>query len=77
MGAEVVVKKWGNSLGVILPKDMVEKQHLKEEDRIIVNVVKEADLTKMYGSLKGKIKMSGQQFKDMAREGWNLCIRSS
>jgi len=34
------------------------------------NKIKEADLTDIFGSLKGKIKMSGQQFKDMVRKEW-------
>jgi len=71
MSTETTVKKWGNSLGVILPKELVEYQHLKEDDKVTVFVVKEADLSKIYGSLKGKITKSGQQMKNMAREGWN------
>ena len=67
---ETQVKKWGNSLGVILPKELVEKQHLKENDKIDILVVKEADLSDMYGALKGKVKMSGQEFKDFVRKGW-------
>ena len=67
---ETQVKKWGNSLGVILPKELVEKQHLKENDKVDILIVKEADLSDMYGALKGKVKMSGQEFKDFVRKGW-------
>ena len=70
MATEATVRKWGNSLGIILPKELVEQQHLKEEDKIQVLVIKEADLSQFYGSLKGKIKISGQKFKDLARKGW-------
>ena len=62
------VRKWGNSIGIVLPKELVRDQHLKENDRVIVEVAKEADLTKLFGSLKSK--MSGQRFKDRVREGW-------
>lgn len=58
----VNVRKWGNSMGIVLPKEMVRHQRLKENDRIIVEVVKEADLTGLFGSLKRK--MSGQGFKE-------------
>lgn len=34
------------------------------------NQIKEADLSSTFGSLKGKIRISGQQFKDMVRKGW-------
>ncbi len=68
MATRATVKKWGNSIGIILPKELVEKEKLKEKDKILVEVVKEADLTKVFGSLKRK--MSGQEFKDLVREGW-------
>ncbi len=31
---------------------------------------KKANLSSSFGSLKGKLKMSGQQFKDLVRKGW-------
>lgn len=68
MATELIVKKWGNSMGVILPKELVEKEKLKENDKIVVEVVKKADLRDIFGSLK--LKMSGQEFKDLARKGW-------
>ncbi len=71
MTTETIVKKWGNSLGVVLPKELVYRQHLHENDKISILVVKEADLSSSNGSLKGKLKMSGQQFKDMVRKGWD------
>jgi len=55
-------------LGVILPKEFVKKRGLKEDERILIEVVKEADLRDVFGMLKRK--MSGQEFKDMVREGW-------
>jgi len=69
MATEVIAKKWGNSIGIVLPKDFVEKQGIEENDKIFVDVVKEANLKHLFGSLKRK--MSGQKFKDMVREGWN------
>lgn len=68
MAVEVVVKRWGNSMGVVLPKEVVEKEDLKENQRVLIEVVKEADLTDIFGTLKRK--MSGQEFKDMVRQGW-------
>ncbi len=71
MATKAIVRKWGNSLGIILPKELVDYQHLKEDDKVTVFVVKEADLSKVYGSLKGKITKSGQEMKNLAREGWD------
>ena len=41
MAIEVTLRKWGNSLGVILPKELVQKKHLKSDDKIFLEVVKE------------------------------------
>lgn len=68
MATEAIIKKWGNSLGIILPKETVLRKHFKENDKVLIEVVKEADLTDIYGTLP-RI-MSGQKFKDMVREGW-------
>ena len=68
MAIEVVVKKWGNSVGVILPKELVERESIKENEKVLLEVVKEANLKRIFGSLKRK--MSGQEFKDMVKEGW-------
>ena len=68
---EAVVRKWGNSLGVVLPKGMVEKKQLKEGDEVfITDVVKVTDLSDIFG--KVKTGESGQQFKDEARKGWKM-----
>lgn len=68
MAAEVEVRKWGNSMGVILPKKLVTARGLKQHDRILIDVVRKADLTKFFGSFRTE--KSGQQFKDMVRKGW-------
>lgn len=67
--AEIVVKKWGNSLGIIIPNEIVKQKQLEEGDVVFIpDIMKKADLTPVYGSIKRK--MSGQAFKDMVREGW-------
>ncbi len=67
--AHVPVKKWGNSLGVILPADIAKEIGLAEKDFISIEIRKTATLADMFGSLKGW-KMSGQQIKNEARKGW-------
>ncbi len=68
MATEAVVRKWGNSVGIILPYDVVETEHIHEGDKIIVQIVKRANLSDIFGSLPRT--MSGQEFKDMVRKGW-------
>lgn len=68
MAVEIVVKKWGNSMGLILPKELIKIKGLKENDKVLVDIVKKANLGKIFGTLKRT--MSGQKFKEMVREGW-------
>lgn len=68
MATEVVLKKWGNSIAAIFPKEVVEKEHLKVNQKVLIQIIKQTNLRDVFGSLPRK--MSGQAFKDMAREGW-------
>ena len=70
MAVQVNLKRWGNSLAVIVPSKIIEEKNLKENDTIFVEVVKKADLSKIFGTIR-KRKMTGQEFKDMVREGWS------
>ena len=63
-----IAKKWGSSIGVILPREIVEKQGIREGDEIVINVFKKGNLKDVFGKLKTG--MPGQKFKDMARRGW-------
>jgi len=65
---KATVKKWGNSVGILLPKEVVERENIKVDKEIFFDIVKKADLTNVFGSLERK--MSGQDFKNMVRRGW-------
>ncbi len=65
VNTNVITRKWGNSIGVILPKDIVEKEYIKENMRINILISKKSNvLSETFGMLKGKIKKSSQQMKD-------------
>jgi len=65
---EATVKKWGNSVGIVFPKDFVNSSNIKIDDKIFVNVIKKGSLKNIFGTLEPKT--SAQEFKDMVREGW-------
>lgn len=69
MGIEVTLRKWGNSMGVVFPKDFVKERNLKPNDKIVIEVTKKADFRDVFGTLKSKY--SAQELKDIAREGWS------
>jgi len=68
MATEVFVRKWGSSLGIVLPRELVEKKNIKVRQKIFIDVGSKADLTNIFGRFKRRL--SGQQFKDVVREGW-------
>jgi len=43
MMAETRLKKWGNSYGIIVPKDIVDRENMNEGDVIKVDFIKDDD----------------------------------
>jgi len=65
---ETRLKKWGNSFGLIIPKEIVERENMKEEGKLRVVVIKKNSSKVLHETFgKGKITKSGQQLKDEAR----------
>lgn len=66
---QVRVRKWGNSLGLILPSETVEREKIKENQEINILILKDSRmvLRETFGMLKGKLKKTGQQLKDESR----------
>jgi len=61
------VKRWGNSLGVVLPKTLVEEEGLREGEEVEVTVRKTSDVS----SLRGKYPFKDLQHeKDEMKRGW-------
>lgn len=65
----VKVKKWGNSLGVIIPSEAIESKKIKENDEISLLIVKDSAkvLRETFGMAKGKINKTTQEIKDELR----------
>lgn len=68
--AEVTAKQWGSSLGVVIPKRIVEKEHIKENEKIIIEVKKAHTAREVYGLIPKGWKTSTQELKDEARKAW-------
>lgn len=63
------IKKWGNSFGIIIPKDIIQGEELEENDEIEILIAKPSNaLKETFGLMKGKFKKSAQQMKDELRE---------
>ena len=69
MEVEARARKWGDSLGFIIPKEVVKKEKIKIDSKVKFEIIKVSDISDTFGKLKRKV--SGQRFKDMARDGWD------
>ena len=66
---EAKVRRWGNSLGVIIPKETVEKENIREKELLKFIILKESNVLKnTFGMLRGKWKKTAQEVKDQARK---------
>ncbi len=68
MALEVTIKKWGNSLGIIIPKEIVQKRDLKNGTKVLFEIVNPAQFDKIWGSIKFK-RPTKEIMKDI-KEGW-------
>lgn len=65
----VKVKRWGNSLGIIIPSETVTANSIKENQELNIILVEDSRevLEETFGSLKDKLKKSSQNIKDDIR----------
>lgn len=68
---EVIVKtrKWGNSMGITLPKELVKKQKIKANQEIRIEIKQRSKKPdpKVFGALKNW-RIDSQKLKDTLRE---------
>ena len=67
MQARSKIKRWGNSYGVIVPKEIVEKEGLKEGETVEISVRKTGDVNRLFGRYRFK---DLQAQKNSMRKGW-------
>jgi antitoxin component of MazEF toxin-antitoxin module len=61
------LKRWGNSYGVVVPKEIVKKEGLKEGELVEISVRRAADVRRLFGKYQFK---DLQAQKEAMREGW-------
>ena len=70
MEAECVAKKWGSSLGVIIPREIVRQEHIMLDESLRVNFKKQVFARTLWNLGPIRLKKSAQQIKDELRKGW-------
>ena len=67
MAIRTVVRKWGNSLGVVIPSEDASREGLRENDEVEVVIRKALDIRELFGKYKFR---DLQKLKEELREGW-------
>ena len=67
---QAVAKKWGSSIGVVIPKEIIEKNKIKENDKIIIEVKKTNKASAIWGLIKAP-RIDAQKAKNEMRRGWD------
>ena len=66
---ETKAKKWGDSIAIIIPKEIVKKEGIKVNQKLHIILKKEIDFSDVFG--KWKTKKTAQQLKDESKEDWD------
>ena len=64
-------KRWGNSIGITIPNEIIEKEGITLKDDLIVDIRKKdksANIKSLFG--KFKFKEGTQKIKDEMKKGW-------
>lgn len=69
-GIQAIIRKWGDSIAVIIPKVIAKEKGLNPRDSVVITVEKESGLKDVFGSLKNW-KINTQKLKDELRGEWN------
>lgn len=64
---KVKLRKWGNSLGVVIPQEILQSVNKSEGDEVTLLIRKEDNITDLFGKLKNW-KINSQKFKDDIRK---------
>jgi hypothetical protein len=65
------IKEWGNSLGIVIPNEIVIKENLQPRDEVLITIIKKQDLSDFFGKGTGKIR-DVQKEKNEARKLWKM-----
>ena len=61
-------RKWGNSLGIVLPKEEVDRLRIKEDEEVVLELSKKTNPLKELYNAGYKKKIGVTELKKMRRE---------
>lgn len=63
------IRRWGSSLGVVIPSPTAKELRLKPGDEVLIDVRLTGGVSEAFGSLKGW-NVDSLKLKEDARRGW-------
>jgi len=66
--ARAKVRRWGSSLGIVVPSEIAKELRLKAGDEVVLEI-DQAGIEEAFGSLRGWA-VDPQKLKDELRRGW-------
>ena len=68
---EAKVRKWGRSFGVVIPKEKIKEEGIKENETVTLLVGKKTNVLKeTFGTFKFK-KTTQEMLDEIDKEGWD------
>lgn len=67
MQARSKLRRWGNSYGIVIPKDIIEKEGLKKGEDVEISVRRVSDIRRLFGKYTFN---DLQTQKEKMRKGW-------
>ena len=64
------IREWGNSLGIVIPREKIEEAGLVKGQDVTIELKAENPLKAVFGSLKNW-KIDAQKAKDELRKEWS------
>ena len=69
---ESVARKWGNSMGLIIPKEVAKKIRLKENNKVrFLLIEEESPAKRTFGMLKGWNTPTKTIIAEMREDSWD------
>lgn len=68
MKVRATVRRFGNSLGVVIPNEEAERQGIAAGDEVELEVQRRVNLKELFGSVR--FSKSAQEMKDEDRKAW-------
>lgn len=67
---ESYTRKWGNSLGIVIPREIVEQEGISENEKIVVGIERKPKAGEFFGMFAGW-KRPTEEIKRRMKEGWD------